>query len=303
MTESSLSQIFRPDLLSGQVCVVSGAGTGIGRAITLELTALGAIVAGCGRRAEPLEQTAQLCAGRPGTFEHEQLDIREDAEVERFVEGVIGRHGRIDALVNNAGGQFLAPAEQVTAKGFRTVVELNLVGTWLMTHAVATRSFIPRGAGKVISITLSPHNGMPGMVHSGAARAGVENMMRTLSIEWAAHGVTTCAIAPGQIATDVLREKYPKAVVDNVARTIPAGRLGEPEDIAWLVALLASPAGRFVSGSVITVDGARDNHFGPWPPPQMSGEGEEREEMVEQRRPGSGEERRQGPAEERRPGG
>jgi len=272
VTESSYSRVFRPGLLEGTVCLVSGAGSGIGRATSLELAGLGATVVGCGRREEPLAETAGLAESLPGTFEARAADIRDEQAVDELVAGLVERHGRLDLLVNNAGGQFLAPAEQINAKGFRTVVELNLVGTWLMTHAAATRAFIPQGAGKVISVTLSPHNGMPGMVHSGAARAGVENMMRTLSIEWARHGITTCAIAPGQIATDVLRTKYPAVVVDNIERTIPQGRLGEPEEIAWLVAYLASPAGGFVSGSVITVDGARDNHFGPWPPPQMGGD-------------------------------
>lgn len=267
------------------VCLVSGAGSGLGRETTLELCRLGATVVGCGRRAEPLNETAALTEALPGSFDHGPLDIRADEEVEAFVAGALSRHGRIDLLVNNAGGQFLAPAEQVSAKGFRTVVELNLVGTWLMTHAVATRAFIPQGGGKVVSITLSPHSGMPGMVHSGAARAGVENMMRTLAIEWARFGIRTCAIAPGQIATEVIREKYPRQVTENLAKTIPAGRLGEPREIAWLVAYLAGPGGDFVSGSVLTVDGARDNHFGPWPPYDFAA-GESGGEMpAEERRP------------------
>ena len=264
--------------------MVSGAGSGLGRATALELCRLGATVAGCGRRPEPLAETAALADELPGTFLHRPLDIRDEEAVDSFVAGLIESEGRIDVLVNNAGGQFLAPAEQVTAKGFRTVVELNLIGTWLMTHAVATKAFIPGGGGKVISITLSPHNGMPGMVHSGAARAGVENMMRTLAIEWARFGIRTCAIAPGQIATEVITQKYPRAITERLAETIPAGRLGEPDEIAWLVAYLASPAGDYVSGSVLTVDGARDNHFGPWPPVALVAGGEGGELPAEQRR-------------------
>ena len=116
------------------------------------------------------------------------MDIRDDEAVEALFDGVLERHGRLDVLVNNAGGQFLSPAEAISPKGFRTVIELNVVGTWLMTHAAATKAFIPQREGKVLSVTLSPHNGMPGMVHSGAGRAAVENMMRTLSIEWARFG-------------------------------------------------------------------------------------------------------------------
>jgi citronellol/citronellal dehydrogenase len=261
------SRIFAPGLLDGQVCLVSGAGSGLGRAIALELASLGAIVTGCGRRREPLEETAAAIARAGGRGEAVPADIREQDAVEQLVDGILERHGRLDLLVNNAGGQFLSPAESVSPKGFRTVIELNVQGTWQMTHAAATRAFIPRRSGKVISVTISPHQGMPGMVHSGAARAAVENMMRTLSIEWARFNVKLCAVAAGQFDTEVLRTKYPKQVSENVARTIPLGRLGTPEEMAWLIAYLASPAGDFFSGAVLTLDGARDNWFGSWPPP------------------------------------
>jgi citronellol/citronellal dehydrogenase len=272
MAESSHSQVFRDGLLDGQVCVVSGAGSGLGRATALELVRLGATVIGCGRREEPLAETSGLAAALPGEFEHEPLDIREEEAVGGFFDGLVERHGRLDVLVNNAGGQFLSPAEAITPKGFRTVIELNVQGTWLMTHAAATKAFIPQGEGKVLSVTLSPHNGMPGMVHSGAARAAVENMMRTLAVEWARFGIRTCALAAGQFATETLLTKYPSVVVENLERSIPIGRAGRPEEIAWLVAYLASPAGDFVSGTTITIDGARDNWAGPWPPQAIADE-------------------------------
>jgi citronellol/citronellal dehydrogenase len=256
--------IFRDGLLDGQVAIVSGGGSGIGRAIALELASLGATVTVCGRRAEPLEETAALDpAGRIHTS---ACDIREEDQVGALVDRVLERSGHIDLLVNNAGGQFLAPAEDITPKGFRTVIRLNVEGTWLMTHAVATRAMIPAGRGKVVSITMSPHTGQPGMAHSSAARAAIETMMRTLSIEWARYGLNLNVVAPGQIGTETLRTKYPQQVVDTVADSIPLGRLGTPEEIAWLVAYLASPAGDFVSGAVLTVDGARDNWNGRWPP-------------------------------------
>ncbi|MGD9736168.1 MAG: SDR family oxidoreductase [Solirubrobacterales bacterium] len=282
MAECSRSQVFREGLLDGQVCLVSGAGSGLGREIALELARLGAAVVGCGRRPEPLAETAELAAGLPGTFEHRELDIREEDAVDALLDWVLERHGRLDVLVNNAGGQFLSPAEAITPKGFRTVIELNVEGTWLMTHAAATKAFIPQGAGKVLSVTLSPHNGMPGMVHSGAARAAVENMMRTLSVEWARFGIKTVALAAGQFATETLLTKYPQAVVDNVARSIPLQRTGRAEEMAWLVAYLASPAGDFFSGTTITLDGARDNWAGPWPPSALATEGGE--PVAEERR-------------------
>jgi citronellol/citronellal dehydrogenase len=272
MAESSHSQVFRDGLLDGQVCVVSGAGSGLGRESALELARLGASVVGCGRREEPLAETAELAAALPGTFAYETLDIRDEDAVESFFDGLLERHDRLDVLLNNAGGQFLSPAEAISPKGFRTVIELNVQGTWLMTHAAATKAFIPQGGGKILSVTLSPHHGMPGMVHSGAARAAVENMMRTLAVEWARFGIRTCALAAGQFATETLLTKYPSVVVENLERSIPVGRAGRPEELAWLVAYLASPAGDFVSGTTITIDGARDNWAGPWPPQAIADE-------------------------------
>lgn len=286
MADSSHSQVFRDGLLDGLVCVVSGAGSGIGRESALEMVRLGAVVVGCGRRQEPLAETAELAAGLAGSFEHESLDIREEAAVEAFFDALLERHGRLDVLVNNAGGQFLAPAESISPKGFRTVIELNVQGTWLMTHAAATKAFIPQGGGKVLSVTLSPHNGMPAMVHSGAARAAVENMMRTLATEWSRFGIRTCALAMGPFATEVFATKYPQEVVDSVERSVPLGRAGKPEEMAWLIAYLASPAGDYISGTTITIDGGRDNWAGPWPPDHIATESGA--SVAEQRRPKPG---------------
>jgi citronellol/citronellal dehydrogenase len=276
------SRIFAPDLLRDQVCLVSGGGSGLGRATALELARLGAVVEVCGRRAEPLEQTVAAIEAAGGRAFATPMDIREEEAVESLFDGVLERHDRLNLLVNNAGGQFLSPAEAISPKGFRTVIELNVMGTWLMTHAAATRAFIPQEGGKVLSVTLSPHNGMPGMVHSGAGRAAVENMMRTLSVEWARFGIKLCALAAGQFDTETLRTKYPAEVTRNVAGTVPLGRLGTEDEMAWLVAFLASPAGDFFSGTVITLDGARDNWFGSWPPGSY---GERGEPPAEERRP------------------
>ncbi|HEY7633571.1 MAG TPA: SDR family oxidoreductase [Thermoleophilaceae bacterium] len=274
------SEIFRPGLLEGQVIVVTGGGSGLGRATAVELNSLGATVVIAGRRMEPLEETVALCEG--GTCDPIVCDIREEDQVESFVDRVIERHGRIDTLVNNAGGQFMSPAEDISAKGFRTVVRLNLEGTWLMTHAVATKSMIPGGGGKVISVTLSPHHGLPGMAHSSAARAAVENMMRVLSIEWSRFDIKLTAIASGHFETDAI-QKYPEPVKAGVANTVPLGRMGRPIEQAWLVAYLASPAGDYYSGAIFTIDGARDNWLGPWPPAGLTDDAGK--PLAEERRP------------------
>jgi citronellol/citronellal dehydrogenase len=259
------SKLFQPGLLEGQVAIVTGGGSGLGRASALELAALGARVVVCGRRLEPLDETAGLADG--GRVEARPCDIREEDQVESLVEDVLDRHGRIDLLVNNAGGQYMTPAEDITSKGFRTVMRLNVEGTWLMTHAVASRAMIPGSTGgKIVNVTLSPHHGLPGMAHSSAARAAVENLTRVLSIEWARFGIRLTALAAGHFATETLRTKYPKQVVEGVAGTVPLGRLGTEEEFAWLVAYLATPAGDYFSGAVLTLDGARDNWLGAWPP-------------------------------------
>jgi citronellol/citronellal dehydrogenase len=273
------SQLFRDGLLKDQVAIVSGAGSGIGRATALELASMGATVVACGRREEPLRETAALAE----RIDAQICDVREEDQVDALVDGTLERHGRIDLLVNNAGGQYLMPAEKITPKGFRTVIRLNVEGTWLMTHAVATKAMIPAGGGKVVSVTLSPHNGLAGMVHSAAARAAVENLMRNLSIEWARFNIRLNAIAPGQIGTDTFLSKYPPTMVEAAAASIPLGRLGTADEIAWMIAYLATPAGDFTTGSVITVDGGRDNNEGRWPPPMMADE--HGEPLIEARRP------------------
>jgi NAD(P)-dependent dehydrogenase (short-subunit alcohol dehydrogenase family) len=275
------SKLFQPGLLDGQVAIVSGGGSGLGRASALELAALGATVVVCGRREEPLDETAAQADG--GRVEGRVCDIREEDQVEALVDAVLERHGQIDLLVNNAGGQYMTPAEDITPKGFRTVMRLNVEGTWLMTHAVAAKAMMDGRGGKIVNVTLSPHHGLPGMAHSSAARAAVENLTRVLSIEWARFGIRLTALAAGHFATETLMTKYPQQVVEGVAGTVPLGRLGTEEEFAWLVAYIASPAGDYLSGAILTLDGARDNWFGAWPPRGLVGE--EGKPLSEERRP------------------
>jgi citronellol/citronellal dehydrogenase len=263
------SRIFREDLLAGRTAIVTGGGTNLGRAAAAELLACGADVVIAGRRREVLEEAAgalgERCTWVAG-------DIREPDQAQAIVEAALERTGRLDVLVNNAGGQYFAPAEAITAKGWGAVMRLNVEGTMQMTRAAAERAFLPAGGGTVINVTVSPHHGMPAMAHTGAARAAVEQLTRELAERWSGDGVAVVAAALGRFDTESLR-KYPEAVYRQAAASVPLQRLGRMEEFGWLVAMLGSPLGRALSGTVVTLDGAADNWWGPWPPQQILDEG------------------------------
>jgi citronellol/citronellal dehydrogenase len=273
------SSVFAPGMLAGTVALVTGGGTGLGRAAATELAGCGAQVVICGRREEVLRAAAESI-GRGAGFV--PGDVREAEDADRIVRSCLERHGRLDVLVNNAGGQYFVPAESIAAKGWRAVTRLNVGGTELMTRTAAELAFLPARAGTVINVTLSPHHGLAGMTHSSAARAAVEGYTRALAREWAPQGVAVVAVAAGHFDTESLR-KYPEPVWRAAARTVPLQRLGREEEHAWLVALAASPLGHALSGSVITLDGARDNWFGPWPPDSLTPDGGD--VPTEERRP------------------
>jgi citronellol/citronellal dehydrogenase len=186
---------------------------------------------------------------------------------------VTEREGRLDFLLNNAGGQYFVPAEAITVKGWRAVQRLNVEGTLAMCHATHRLAMQPARAGAIVNVTVSPHQGMPAMAHTGAARAAVEALTSELASSWADDGVSVAAIAIGRFATESLR-KYPAELWRSAAATVPLQRLGDVQEYGWLVALLASPLGEHFSGSVITLDGALDNWTGPWPPAGMRKDGE-----------------------------
>jgi citronellol/citronellal dehydrogenase len=280
------SQVFAPGLLGGRVSLVTGGGTGLGKATALELAKCGATVTIVGRRAEVLQQAAaeigELATGEQACeVDWASGDIRERDDAERLVQGVLERHGRLDLLVNNAGGQFFSPAELIAAKGWRAVWRLNVEGMLNMAEAAFELALEPARAGTIVNVTLSPHHGMPGMAHSGAARATVEALTRELAQHWQPTGVAVMAVAAGTFDTEVL-SKYPANVRAGAARSVPLQRLGTAAEHAWLIALLASPLGGVFNGSTITLDGARDNWFGPWPPPGLANE--EGEVPTEERR-------------------
>src|SRR5215207_9677361 len=260
------SEVFADGLLDGRVVLVTGGGTGLGRAAAAELRRCGAEVVIGGRRDDVLAATAaeigaSFVAG----------DVREEADAAAIVDVALERHGRLDALVNNAGGQYFTPAEAIEPKGWRAVTRLNIGATERMTRLAAELAFAPAGGGTVVNVTLSPHHGLAGMTHSSAARAAVEGYTRALADEWADRGITVIAVAAGHFDTASLR-KYPEPVWRAAARTVPLQRLGREEEHAWLVALCCTAMGTALSGSVVTLDGARDNWFGPWPPETLGGE-------------------------------
>jgi citronellol/citronellal dehydrogenase len=296
--ERAHSEVFAPGLLKGRVALVTGGGTGLGKATALELARCGATVTIAGRRGEVLEQAvaeigeltgragargAEAGSGPGAASDREAAsdpagavdwavgDIREREQARGIVQTVLERHGGLDVLVNNAGGQFFSPAELIAAKGWRAVWRLNVEGMLNMSEAAFELALEPAGAGTVVNVTLSPHHGMPGMAHSGSARATVEALTRELAQRWRHAGVAAIAVAAGTFDTEVLA-KYPANVRAGAARSVPLQRLGTAAEHAWLVTLLSSPLGRAFNGSTVTLDGARDNWFGPWPPPGLADE-------------------------------
>jgi citronellol/citronellal dehydrogenase len=261
------SEVFADGVLDGRAVLVTGGGTGLGRAAAAELRRCGAEVVICGRREAVVSATAAELG-----LHHVAGDVREEEDAERILRFALERCGRLDALVNNAGGQYFTPAEAIEAKGWQAVTRLNVGGTERMSRLAAQVAFLPAGGGTVVNVTLSPHHGLPGMTHSSAARAAVEGYTRAQADEWAERGIAVIAVAAGHFDTASLR-KYPEPVWRAAARTVPLQRLGREQEHAWLVALCCTPLGAALSGSVLTLDGARDNWFGPWPPPNLATDG------------------------------
>jgi citronellol/citronellal dehydrogenase len=261
------SRTLAPDATDGLVALITGGGTGIGAATAREFARTGGRVAICGRRAEPIQAAAaELEDAGAEVLALPGVDVREPDQVVALVETVLERFERVDVLVNNAGGQFVAPAEQISTKGWRAVHRLNVDAVWDLTRTVAERSMIPRRSGLVVFVGFSPRRGMPLMIHASAARAALENLAGGLAIEWSRYRIRAVCVSCGAIDTEGLRT-YGEAMVEEAERTVPLGRLGTAEEVGSTIAFLASPGGRYITGTTVVVDGGADAWgFGMAPP-------------------------------------
>jgi len=258
-----------PDANAGAVAIVTGGGTGIGRATALELARTGARLAICGRRAEPIDAVASELAAAGHDALAQTCDVREPEQVEGFLGAVEERFGQVDVLVNNAGGQFAAAAEDISLKGLRAVHRLNVDAVWHLTHEVATRWMIPRRGGSIFFLGFSPRRGIPMMAHSSMARSALETMAASLSNEWSRYGIRAVCIATGLIETEGLQQYGGDEVVAAYAAQVPMRRAGVPEEVATMIAFLASAGGGYVTGSTVLVDGGADAWGQGASPPQI----------------------------------
>ena len=249
---------FRPGLFAGQTVIVTGGGSGIGRCTAHELAALGARLVLVGRKPEKLAQVAREIADAGGSAYCHTADIRVEERVQEVVRAALADLGRIDFLVNNAGGQFSSPLEKISARGFDAVVRTNLTGGFLMARESYAQSMKQHG-GAIVNMIADMWNGMPGMGHSGAARAGMLNFTETAALEWAP--VRVNAVAPGWVASSGL-DRYPPEMREHIRslpNKVPLNRLGTESEISAAIVFLLSPAAAFISGSCIRIDGAVPN--------------------------------------------
>ena len=258
--------MFRPALFSGQVAIVTGGGSGLGRCTAHELASLGAKVALIGRKIEKLSAVNDEIAEAGGEARCYACDIREEDAVKQTVASIVADFGRIDALVNNAGGQFMSPLESISAKGWEAVLHTNLTGGFLMARE-CYRQWMAQHGGSVVNIVADMWGSMPGMGHSGAARAGMVSFTETAALEWAHSGVRVNAVAPGYIASSGM-DNYPPEAADMLRampRTVPLGRFGNEAEVSAAITFLLSPAASFISGTTLRVDGARPQVRMGWP--------------------------------------
>lgn len=254
----SYQSIFRHDAFLDKVIIVTGGGSGIGRCTAHELASLGAQVVITGRKPEKLDQVVQEISSDGGKAIGLVCDIRDEAQVKHSIAKVIEQFGKIDGLVNNAGGQFPSALEDISANGFDAVVRNNLNGTFLMMRE-AYKQYMKQHGGCMVNMTADMWGGMPGMGHSGAARSGVDNLTKTASVEWAKSGVRVNAVSPGWIMSsgmDTYQGDFAKFVIPSLAGNVPLKRMGTESEVSSAICYLLSDAAAFVSGVTLRIDGA-----------------------------------------------
>ena len=251
---------FAPDLLADRVALVTGGGTGMGRATAIEMARCGAHVVVLGRREGPIEDCAATIREIGGRAIAISADIRLPDQIENAMQRIKDEFGRLDILVNNAGGQFVTPARELNNKGFETVIRNNLIGSWQMTKAVADHFMLAHG-GSIVFVTACVRSGLSGFVHTAAARGGVLAMMKTLAFEWAEFGIRLNCVAPGTIKTEGM-DHYPIEPEQWVKlnRNV-LGHMGDVEDISAAIIFLSSPLGKFVTGEEWYIDGGETLHL------------------------------------------
>lgn len=258
--------VFADGLFVGKVVLVTGGGSGIGRCAAHELAALGAHTVLVGRKAEKLQTVMDEIIQDGGAASFFVCDIRQEEIVKQTVAAVVATHGRIDGLVNNAGGQYMMPLEAISAKGWEAVTNTNLTGGFLMARECFLQSMNQHG-GSIVNIVADMWGSMPGMGHSGAARAGMVSFTETAALEWAGRGVRVNAVAPGYIASSGM-DNYPPEMgpmLRDMGKTIPLGRFGTEAEASAGIVFLLSPAASFISGSTLRIDGARPQVRMGWP--------------------------------------
>ncbi len=262
----SYRSVFAPQLFAGKVVVVTGGGSGIGRCTAHELAALGAHTVLVGRKPEKLQAVVEEITQDGGSASFQVCDIRQEDAVKHTVAAVVAAHERIDALVNNAGGQYMTPLEAITAKGWEAVTNTNLTGGFLMARECFVQSMGKHG-GAIVNIVADMWGSMPGMGHSGAARAGMVSLTETAAVEWGGRGVRVNAVAPGYIASSGM-DNYPPEVgpmLREMGKTLPLGRFGTESEVAAGIVFLLSPAAAFINGTTLRIDGARPQVRMGWP--------------------------------------
>ena len=256
------SRRYASDLMAGQVALVTGSGSGMGRATAIEMASCGARLVLFAHRKEPLEETAEMIRSAGGEAFVVPGDTRDEVSIETAMGRIKDHYGQLDVLVNNAGGQYIAAARDITNKGFEAVIRNNLIGSWQMTRAAADHFMYDNGGSVVFVTAISARTALTGFTHTVAARAGVTGMMKTLAAEWGEYGIRLNCVAPGTIKTDALgRYPIPPEQWKKLNRSV-LNRMGAAEDIAGTIIFLASKLGGFITGEDIYVDGGETLHMG-----------------------------------------